>query len=1116
MTATSDLIQKIYIGYFGRAGDPEGLQYWVGESEAGMSDAEIAQSFSVQPEAKAMYGFLAAPSLGMGREEFLNSVYQNLFGRDIDADGEFYWLGQMDSGRPVGGIILDIINGAQNTSLGQDRTVVENKLAVANYYTEKVITENATWTLEDDQQDAIDVLSEVDDSDASVTAAEDLADELVAGDTAPAGQSFTLTTGIDKGASYTGGAGDDTFVGNLADNTNAFTSLDALDGGLGTDSLTITVAAAIDTATAVGATVKNIENASITSTADITADTSAWTGLTSLTTASTGDSTLTAAATTDIAATASALTSGVVVNGGEDVTLTITDTATTAAASANASTVGVTTAAAGAVTVTQTETITDGAADAGIATGTLQVDGGTSVVISSLASVGAASNKSDVATIGAIDVNGEGTVTNVSVTQSAATAAYATAGDKIKITNGAVTITDYNTANKTDTIATVSLANYGASTITGNALTTLNLTGGAAAATASDTLKIEQSASLTTSAPTALTINMASGRVGIITDDDGQYESLSIASTAAATIGGLDFASATSLDVSGAGVTTISASTDLGEVTTITSTGGGLTLTDAIGTGVLFTGGGGKETISIGATTKAITTGAGDDNVTIGATALGAGGSVDAGDGTDTLTMSDANAVTASSGTTFETKITGFERLALTGTANADQEVKLNNLDDINYVTIAGVLATKTLTLSGATSDTTLVANSGAAGTVAVSLENGGSSDVLNVNVSNTSAQTIAGLTATGFETINFATDDSATTATGIAHVVTTLTDTDLKAITVTGDAGLTITTFSGTKLTSFDASGVTKGAVSYTTGALAGAATLAGGAGGDTINAAASVAAVTINANAGNDTITGSSTKASTLNGDAGNDTITGGAAADTIDGGAGNDTFKADLTEQAGASDTKGSVINLSADTLTQSGVFTATGYYLTAAASTVAADTATYLFDGESTTNASVVDTLVSIENATGTTGGDYIVGSSAANTITGGAGADTMTGGAGNDTFAISAGDWSQLAAGADKITDFASGDSIDLATAGLAANYTEVDGSGYASLALAVTALEAGWFTAGLDGHLYALVYNLNGSGNSYLVADQNDGGAADGAVLLTGVGVDDFAYTNII
>jgi len=244
MSATSDLIQKIYIGYFGRAGDPEGLNYWVQRSSAGLSDAAIAQSFSVQDEATDMYGFLAAPSLNMGREEFLNSVYQNLFGRDMDAEGEAYWIGQLNNGRPVGGIILDIINGARNTSAGQDLTVITNKLAVANYYTEKVITANATWTVADDQADAQSVLANVTSVASTVDAGKALADTLVAADTAPAGQSFTLTTSVE---SFSGGAGNDTFnaangAGTAAGQT--FTTGDTLSGGAGTDTLNVVVGAA--------------------------------------------------------------------------------------------------------------------------------------------------------------------------------------------------------------------------------------------------------------------------------------------------------------------------------------------------------------------------------------------------------------------------------------------------------------------------------------------------------------------------------------------------------------------------------------------------------------------------------------------------------------------------------------------------------------------------------------------------------------------------------------------------------------------------------------------------------------------------------------------------------
>ncbi|MFM6991661.1 MAG: hypothetical protein ACKOWD_10280, partial [Rhodoferax sp.] len=77
-----------------------------------------------------------------------------------------------------------------------------------------------------------------------------------------------------------------------------------------------------------------------------------------------------------------------------------------------------------------------------------------------------------------------------------------------------------------------------------------------------------------------------------------------------------------------------------------------------------------------------------------------------------------------------------------------------------------------------------------------------------------------------------------------------------------------------------------------WTTGALAAASNIKGSLlGGDTINAAAAVAAVTITETAGTNSITGSSTIASTLTGGTGVDTIVGGAGRDVIVGGGGAD---------------------------------------------------------------------------------------------------------------------------------------------------------------------------------------------------------------------------------
>lgn len=77
------------------------------------------------------------------------------------------------------------------------------------------------------------------------------------------GSTFTLTVGSDSGADFTGGSGDDVFVGLIDDNTsanNTFGTLDVLDGGAGTDTFSITADTSGAGIAIPAATVTGIEN----------------------------------------------------------------------------------------------------------------------------------------------------------------------------------------------------------------------------------------------------------------------------------------------------------------------------------------------------------------------------------------------------------------------------------------------------------------------------------------------------------------------------------------------------------------------------------------------------------------------------------------------------------------------------------------------------------------------------------------------------------------------------------------------------------------------------------------------------------------------------------------
>ena len=112
-SAQSD-IAELYAGYFNRAPDAAGLDYWTNRHSQGMTIGEIAQSFSAQPESHAQYSYLSGASPSSA-SEFINEIYNNLFGSDAEPAGLNYWVNDLQHGMPPGHVVLAMINGASET-----------------------------------------------------------------------------------------------------------------------------------------------------------------------------------------------------------------------------------------------------------------------------------------------------------------------------------------------------------------------------------------------------------------------------------------------------------------------------------------------------------------------------------------------------------------------------------------------------------------------------------------------------------------------------------------------------------------------------------------------------------------------------------------------------------------------------------------------------------------------------------------------------------------------------------------------------------------------------------------------------------------------------------------
>jgi len=222
--AIKDQIAGLYVGYFNRGADPEGLNYWVTQANNGMSMEAIANFFASSTEATSLYPYLAAPSLNAGITEFLTAVYQNLFERAPDAEGLAFWTAQLVGGMPAGEAILEIMGGAQ----GQDKVVLDNKTVVSTYYADTFLVHgDGPWTAANDLANAQDALAGDRDFWTSPDAIPDgmvHVDELVA---ASFDTTFELTTGVDH---FTGGPGTNIFDAPLSVGIDGLVAVQTLQG----------------------------------------------------------------------------------------------------------------------------------------------------------------------------------------------------------------------------------------------------------------------------------------------------------------------------------------------------------------------------------------------------------------------------------------------------------------------------------------------------------------------------------------------------------------------------------------------------------------------------------------------------------------------------------------------------------------------------------------------------------------------------------------------------------------------------------------------------------------------------------------------------------------------
>lgn len=140
--ATNDLktLIELYVAFFNRIPDAEGLSYWIDQFMAGQSIDSIAQSFyNAAVQYTSLTGYLPA----MSDADFIRIIYKNVLGRSgenapTDADVQ-YWAMQLATDKTTkGGLIRTMLASAHSfendATWGWVPRLLDNKVSTATYF----------------------------------------------------------------------------------------------------------------------------------------------------------------------------------------------------------------------------------------------------------------------------------------------------------------------------------------------------------------------------------------------------------------------------------------------------------------------------------------------------------------------------------------------------------------------------------------------------------------------------------------------------------------------------------------------------------------------------------------------------------------------------------------------------------------------------------------------------------------------------------------------------------------------------------------------------------------------------------------------------------------------
>ncbi len=129
---------ELYIAFFNRTPDADGLAYWINRMAAGTSLQEVVNTFY---DIGIQYTRYTGMSANMSNADFINLIYKNELGRSAGADaaGLQFWSDKLSSGQLArAGLVLSILDVAHSykgdPNVGYVADLLDNKIAIGKTF----------------------------------------------------------------------------------------------------------------------------------------------------------------------------------------------------------------------------------------------------------------------------------------------------------------------------------------------------------------------------------------------------------------------------------------------------------------------------------------------------------------------------------------------------------------------------------------------------------------------------------------------------------------------------------------------------------------------------------------------------------------------------------------------------------------------------------------------------------------------------------------------------------------------------------------------------------------------------------------------------------------------